>query len=67
VSGSFVIEKVFTVPGMGQHFIDAAFNSDYTLISGVVIVYGALIVVLNLAVDFLQVIIDPRLTFANSQ
>ena len=67
VSGSFVIEKVFSVPGMGQHFIDAAFNSDYTLISGVVIVYGALIVVLNLAVDFLQVIIDPRLTFANSQ
>ncbi|MEM9481736.1 MAG: ABC transporter permease subunit [Verrucomicrobiota bacterium] len=64
ITGSFVIEKVFAIPGMGQHFIDAAFNRDFTLISGVVIVYGTLIVFLNLAVDVVQILIDPRQKFS---
>ncbi len=66
ISGSFVIEKVFNIPGLGQHFVDAAFNSDYFLVQGTVIVYGAAIVVLNLAVDFVQILLNPRLTFSGN-
>lgn len=66
ISGSFVIEKVFSIPGMGQHFIDAAFNSDYTLLMGTVIVYGSAIVVLNLVVDFVLVLMNPKMTFAQA-
>ena len=63
ISGSFVIEKVFNIPGLGQHFVDAAFNSDYFLVQGTVIVYGVAIVLLNLAVDFVQILMNPRLSF----
>ncbi len=66
ISGSFVIEKVFNIPGMGQHFIDAAFNSDYTLLMGTVIVYGSAIVILNLVVDFVLVLMNPKMTFAQA-
>ena len=66
ISGSFVIEKIFRIPGLGQHFIDAAYNSDYSLILGTVIVYGTAVVILNLAVDVAQVILDPRLSFASA-
>ncbi|MDG2123634.1 MAG: ABC transporter permease, partial [Verrucomicrobiales bacterium] len=66
ISGSFVIEKVFNIPGMGQHFVDAAFNGDYFLVQGTVIVYGTAIVLLNLAVDFVQILLNPRLTFQGS-
>jgi oligopeptide transport system permease protein len=60
ISGSFVVEKVFNVPGLGQEFIKSVFNRDYPLILGTVVFYGVLIVVFNLASDILLNFMDPR-------
>jgi oligopeptide transport system permease protein len=60
ISGSFVVEKVFNVPGLGQEFIKSVFNRDYPLILGTVVFYGALIVIFNLVSDVLQSLMDPR-------
>ena len=61
LTGSFVVEKVFAVPGIGQHFVDGVLNKDLTLIMGVVLVYSTLLVLFNLAVDVLYRSIDPRI------
>ncbi len=63
ISGSFVVETIFQIPGLGRYFITAAFNRDYTMVLGTVIFYAALIVVFNLLVDVLQVFLNPRLRF----
>ncbi|MFQ5588481.1 MAG: ABC transporter permease [Nitrospiria bacterium] len=60
VTGSFVIEFIFSVPGMGKFFITAVTNRDYPLIMGVTLVYAFLIVLANLAVDILYTLADPR-------
>ncbi len=60
ITGSFVVEKVFNVPGLGQEFIKSVFNRDYPLILGTVVFYGALIVIFNLVSDVLQSLMDPR-------
>lgn len=62
LTGSVVIEKVFNVPGLGAFFVDAAFNRDYFLVLGVIIVYSALLIVLNLVVDLLYTVLDPRVS-----
>lgn len=61
LTGSFVVEKVFGVPGIGRHFVDAVLSKDLTLIMGVVLVYSTLLVLFNLAVDVLYSWIDPRI------
>lgn len=61
MTGSFVVERVFTVPGMGQHFVNAVLNKDLFLILGVVLVFAAMLVVFNLAVDVLYRWVDPRI------
>jgi len=61
LSGSFVIETIFQVPGLGRFFIQAAFNRDYTMILGTVLFYAGLILLLNLAADVAQAWLDPRL------
>lgn len=63
LTGSVVIEKVFNVPGLGTFFVDAAFNRDYFLVLGVILVYSSLLVVLNLAVDIVYSLIDPRVSY----
>ena len=55
-----VVEKVFDIPGLGQHFVKAAINRDYGLVMGTVIVYSALVIVFNLIVDLLYGFLDPR-------
>lgn len=60
IGGSFVVESVFGLPGLGQHFIKAASNRDYWLINGTVTVYAVLILVMNFLVDLLQAWLDPR-------
>lgn len=62
VTGSFVIEFIFSIPGMGRFFITAVTNRDYPLIMGVTLVYAVLIVVANLIVDILYGWLDPRVT-----
>lgn len=61
ITGSAVVEQVFGLPGMGRYFVQGALNRDYTLVLGVVLVVGALIVGVNLAVDALRARLDPRL------
>ena len=61
LTGSVVVEEVFGIPGLGQFFVRGALNRDYTLVLGIVIFYAALIIVLNLIVDVLYGVIDPRI------
>jgi oligopeptide transport system permease protein len=61
VSGSIVIERVFQIPGLGYHFVGAALNRDYYLAQGTVVLYAGLIVVMNLVVDLVQAVLDPRM------
>lgn len=63
LTGSVVIEKVFNVPGLGTFFVDAAFNRDYFLVLGVILVYSALLVALNVVVDLLYTVLDPRVSY----
>jgi len=60
LTGSVVVEEVFGIPGLGQFFIRGALNRDYTLVLGIVIFYATLIISLNLIVDILYGVIDPR-------
>lgn len=61
ITGSFVVETCFQVPGMGQHFVNATTDRGYFLIQGLVLFYGILIVAANLAVDLVQMAVNPRL------
>ena len=61
LTGSVIVEEVFGIPGLGQLFVRASLNRDYTLVLGAVIVYASLIVLLNLVVDLLYGVIDPRI------
>ena len=63
LTGSFVIETIFQVPGLGREFVNSAFNRDYTLVLGTVILYAGLIVVTNLLADVVQVWLNPKLKF----
>jgi oligopeptide transport system permease protein len=60
ITGSFVIESVFALPGIGRQFIIGALSRDYPLVMGVVILYAALIILLNLGADLLYRTLDPR-------
>lgn len=63
LTGSFVIETIFQIPGLGREFVNSAFNRDYTLVLGTVLLYAGLIVGLNLVVDVVQVWLNPKLKF----
>jgi oligopeptide transport system permease protein len=60
MAGSFVVESVFQLPGIGRQFVLAAQQRDYTLVMGVVLVYSLLIIALNLAADLIYRALDPR-------
>lgn len=59
ITGSVIIEQIFGLPGIGRYFVQGALNRDYTLVMGIVIFYGTLIIGLNLIVDVLYGVIDP--------
>jgi oligopeptide transport system permease protein len=61
ITGSVVIEQIFGVPGLGRYFVQGALNRDYTLVMGVVVFYGILIIVFNFFVDLIYGFLDPRL------
>ncbi len=63
ITGSIVIEQIFGIPGIGRYFVQAALNRDYTLVMGVTVFYGALIIVANLLVDLLYGVLDPRVRY----
>jgi oligopeptide transport system permease protein len=61
MTGSFVVERVFNVPGMGKHFVNAVQNKDLFLIMGVVLIFATMLIVFNLIVDVLYRWVDPRI------
>ena len=61
VTGSFLVEIVFQVPGIGKHFVQAVINRDYPLVMGVTLVYGVILIFCNLVVDIAYAVIDPRI------
>jgi oligopeptide transport system permease protein len=63
ITGSVVIESVFGLPGVGSSFIEGAVTRDYTRVMGAVILYGGLIILLNLIADILYAILDPKVRF----
>lgn len=62
VTGSFVIESIFAIPGVGKAFVTSIYNRDYTLILGMTIFYSALLIFLNIVVDIIYPLLDPRIT-----
>ncbi len=64
ITGSIVVEQIFRIPGLGRHFIQSAFNRDYTMIMGTVIVYSLFLVVMNFLVDVLYGYLDPRISYS---
>ena len=63
ITGSVVIERIYAIPGLGSHFVQGALNRDYTLVMGVVIFYGFLIIVLNFLVDMLYAWLNPKIRY----
>lgn len=61
--GSVVVEKIFATPGIGPYFVDAAFNRDYFLVMGIVVVYSVFLLVMNLVVDIAYGMLDPRIRY----
>jgi oligopeptide transport system permease protein len=64
LTGSFVVEKVFNIPGLGQHFVNSVLNRDQTLILGCVMVYSLFLLSFNLLVDIAYTWVDPRIDLA---
>jgi oligopeptide transport system permease protein len=60
LTGSFVIENIFQIPGLGVYFINSSLNSDYTMTVALALLYAGLLIVLNLIVDFTYTLLDPR-------
>jgi oligopeptide transport system permease protein len=60
MTGSFVVEKVFAIPGIGTHFVDAVLGKDITVLMGIVLVYSTMLVLFNLTVDVMYRFLDPR-------
>ena len=67
ITGSVVIERIYSIPGLGSYFVQGALNRDYTLVMGVVIFYGIVIVILNFIVDLLYAWLNPRIRYDEAQ
>jgi len=67
LSGSFVIEQVFALPGIGKYFVQSISNRDYTTIMGITIFYAVFLIVMIFIVDMLYLVIDPRIKFEKSE
>jgi len=61
ITGTFVVENVFAIPGLGRHYVTSVQNLDYTLITGLTIFFAVILVVMNLIVDIVYALIDPRI------
>lgn len=66
LTGSFIIESIFAIPGLGRHYVLAMQNLDYTLVMGLTLFFGFFLIVMNLLVDFTYGIIDPRVRYTQN-
>jgi oligopeptide transport system permease protein len=63
ISGSVIIERIFSIPGLGSYFVQGALNRDYSLVMGVVIFYGVLIILLNFMIDLIYAWLNPKVRY----
>lgn len=63
MTGSVVVERIYNIPGLGSYFVQGALNRDYTLVMGVVVFYGIVIILLNFIVDLLYAWLNPRIRY----
>ncbi|MDQ7247120.1 oligopeptide ABC transporter permease OppB [Dongia sedimenti] len=63
ITGSVVIEQIFSIPGIGRYFVQASLNRDYTMVMGVTVFYGALIIFCNLLADLAYGLLDPKVRY----
>jgi oligopeptide transport system permease protein len=63
LTGSFIIENLFQLPGIGVFMVNSSLNADYTMVVGLVLLYAMLLLALNLAVDFVHSLLDPRVRY----
>lgn len=66
-TGSFIVETIFAIPGLGKYFVTSIYNRDYTVILGVTMFYSALVVGFNLLVDLIYPLVDPRVTLGKER
>ena len=67
LTGTFVVESIFAVPGMGKYYVESVNTNDYSMILGMTIFYGAFLIFCNLIVDILYGIVDPRVRVSGKQ
>jgi oligopeptide transport system permease protein len=63
ITGSVVIEQIFSIPGIGRYFVQSSLNRDYTMVMGVTVFYGALVIFCNLVADLLYGVLDPKVRY----
>jgi oligopeptide transport system permease protein len=63
LTGSFIIENIFQIPGIGVFLVNGSLNRDYTVVVGLALLYAILLIVLNLVVDFAYTLLDPRVKY----
>ena len=63
VTGTFIVEQIFGINGMGKHFVQSVGNRDYQVITGVTLIYGIVLITANLLVDITYAWLDPRIRF----
>lgn len=61
MTGTFVIENIFSIPGLGKYFVSSVQSNDYTMIAGTTVFFGSFLVLSNLIVDLLYFLLDPRI------
>ena len=64
VTGTFIVEQIFAIPGLGKYFITSITNRDYPVIMGTVLLYAFFLVLANLAVDITYAFLDPRIRYS---
>lgn len=67
LTGSFIVETIFAIPGLGRHFVASIYNRDYTVILGITIFYSFLIMAMNLLIDVIYPLLDPRITLKQTK
>lgn len=67
LTGSFIVESIFAIPGLGRHFVTSIYNRDYTVILGITIFYSFLIMMMNLLIDLIYPILDPRIALKSGK
>jgi ABC-type dipeptide/oligopeptide/nickel transport system permease component len=65
ITGTFVVERIFAIPGLGRYFVDSITNRDYPVILGTTIFFGAILILMNLLVDIVYVIVNPQIKLEN--